>query len=180
MKGIVFSEFIDMVEQEFGYEVVDQIIEASELPSDGVYTAIGTYDHSEIVQLLTNLAKATDTPPELLLKKFGRYLFDTFLERYPVFFDQCSNGFQFLESIDNHIHVEVNKLYPEATLPRFNSTVGDKQMQLEYISVRKMSPLAEGLIEKTMEYYKHDFSLTKETKNEEGTIVLFTISIDSE
>ncbi|MBT8311465.1 MAG: hypothetical protein HKP23_01335, partial [Flavobacteriaceae bacterium] len=39
MKGIVFTEFLEMVEDKFGLEVVDTIIEKAELPSEGVYTA---------------------------------------------------------------------------------------------------------------------------------------------
>ena len=40
MKGIVFTEFLDMVEKEFGYETVDHIIENSELSSNGIYTCL--------------------------------------------------------------------------------------------------------------------------------------------
>ena len=54
MKGIVFTEFLDMVEERFGYEVVDQIISESKLSTDGIYTSVGTYPHSEIVKLLMN------------------------------------------------------------------------------------------------------------------------------
>jgi len=86
MKGIVFTEFLDMVEQEFGYDTVDQIIQNSDLPSNGIYTAVGTYHHSEIVQLLTNLSKKTDLDPNGLLVSFGGYLFNTFLSQYPHFF----------------------------------------------------------------------------------------------
>lgn len=44
MKGVVFTEFIEMVEGRFGLAMVDRIIEAAQLPSSGVYTAVGTYD----------------------------------------------------------------------------------------------------------------------------------------
>ena len=40
MKGIVFREFIDMVELTFGEEMVDSIISSSELESGGVYTTV--------------------------------------------------------------------------------------------------------------------------------------------
>ena len=36
MKGIVFTEFLEMVEEKFGLEVVDYIIESSELASEGI------------------------------------------------------------------------------------------------------------------------------------------------
>jgi len=42
MKGIVFTEFLDLVEEKFGMEMVDKIITQSELESEGAYTAVGT------------------------------------------------------------------------------------------------------------------------------------------
>jgi len=125
MKGIVFTEFLEMVEAKFGYEVVDHIIEESKLESNGIYTSIGTYPHSEIVQLLMNLSDKVDLDPGLLLREFGKYLFDTFLASYPQFFTAVDNAFDFLHSIDKHIHVEVLKLYPDATLPKFISEEKD-------------------------------------------------------
>jgi len=46
MKGIVFTEFLELVENKFGLEMLDAIIEASNLESEGVYTRIGTYNFS--------------------------------------------------------------------------------------------------------------------------------------
>ena len=44
MKGMVFTELLDMVEDKFGIDMVDSIIEDADLPvSKGVYTAVGTY-----------------------------------------------------------------------------------------------------------------------------------------
>jgi len=176
MKGIVFTEFLDMVEKEFGYEVVDHIIESSELESNGIYTAVGTYHHSEIVQLLTQLSTKTATDAQVLLKAFGGYLFETFLRGYPQFFEQHNSAFGFLQSIDNHIHVEVRKLYPDAALPKFDTIETDEgTLIMTYTSDRKMSALAEGLIEKSIAHYKLPHSIETELLNEEGSLVRFTI-----
>ena len=37
MKGVVFTEFLEMVEQKFGMEMVNALIENNDLSSDGVY-----------------------------------------------------------------------------------------------------------------------------------------------
>jgi len=175
MKGIVFTEFFEMVEKSFGYEMVDTLIETTELESGGIYTAIGTYHHSEIVNLVVNLSKQTGTDIETLLHAFGRYLFDTFLKSYPVFFDNASNSFEFLASIDNYIHVEVQKLYPDATLPRFTTELADGKMIMIYDSERSMSALALGLIEKTLEHYGEDLLISRELLKEDGSEVKFVI-----
>jgi hypothetical protein len=175
MKGIVFTEFFEMVEQTYGYEMINTLIETTELESGGVYTSVGTYDHSEIVNLVVNLSKQTNTDIEVLLHAFGRYIFDTFLKSYPVFFENASNSFEFLSSIDNYIHVEVLKLYPDATLPRFSTEVIDGKMIMIYKSERSMSALAMGLIEKTLEHYGEELSITRDLVNDDGSEVKFVI-----
>jgi len=165
-----------MVEKQFGYEVVDHILSESTLESNGIYTSVGTYPHSEIVQLLMNLSDKVSTDPVLLLKAFGKYLFDTFLAGYPHFFSAVDNAFDFLHSIDNHIHVEVLKLYPDATLPKFISEeIDDGTMIMTYKSERKMAALAEGLIEKAITHYKEDCTITSDNIVADGSEVKFTI-----
>ena len=176
MKGIVFTEFLEMVELKFGYEVVDHIIEESKLESNGIYTSVGTYSHNEIVQLLSNLSLKTKINAEDLLKAFGEYLFDTFLKTYPQFFDAEDNAFDFLKSIDNHIHVEVLKLYPDATLPKFDTVEqADGTLHMIYKSERKMGALAEGLIERSIAHYQQPHSVHKEILEEDGSEIKFTI-----
>ncbi|GAK98812.1 guanylate cyclase-related protein [Nonlabens ulvanivorans] len=75
MKGIVFTEFLDLVEEKFGLGMVDQIIEQSELPSNGVYTSIGTYSFAEMLQLIQNLSSNTGLSIDQLLLAYGEHFF---------------------------------------------------------------------------------------------------------
>jgi hypothetical protein len=52
MKGIVFTEFLELVENEFGLEVVQQIIDECELETDGIYTSVGTYSHKDMFNMV--------------------------------------------------------------------------------------------------------------------------------
>lgn len=165
-----------MVEEKFGYEVVDQIISDSKLETNGIYTAVGTYPHSEVVQLLMNLSNKVSIGPQVLLKEFGKYIFNTFLSSYPQFFTSQKTAFDFLHSIDKHIHVEVLKLYPDATLPKFESyETEDGAMVMTYRSERKMASLAEGLMESSLAHYGEDCKIITEYLNEDGSEVKFTI-----
>ena len=66
MKGSVFPEYLDMVAERFTPEMTDRMITAA-VPSDGAYTAVGTYDYHEIVQLVSQLSTLTRIPgPKLL------------------------------------------------------------------------------------------------------------------
>ena len=176
MKGIVFSEFMDLVEEKFGLETMDEIIESSNLASGGSYTAVGTYPHGEMVTLLGRLSEVTKVPAEKLLNVFGHHLFKTFHKNYPAFFTEVKHPFDLLEQIDNHIHVEVKKLYPDAELPRFETSREGDVLTMIYRSERKMADLAIGLIEAAAAHYQEDLKIETEMLKADGSEVKFKIS----
>ena len=176
MKGIVFTEFLEMVESKFGYEMVDEMLTQNDLPSGGVYTAIGTYDHGEIVALIGYLHQKSQIPVPTLMHTFGQHLFQTFAKAYQQFFTGVADAFAFLESIENHIHVEVKKLYPDAELPRFETKrLNENTLQMIYRSDRRMADVAEGLITSAMKYFREEAILARENLDESGAVVKFLI-----
>lgn len=176
MKGIVFTELMEMMEEEFGYEVVDKVIEQSELENDGAYTAVGTYPFDELVKIVVQAGEVTQTELPVLLNGFGHHLFKTFVRQYPSMIGVAKNGFEFLSFVDGHIHVEVRKLYPDAELPHFTTEmIEENKMEMIYTSSRKLSDLAEGLIEASMEHFKMNVNIEKEVMDETGTVVKFLI-----
>ena len=57
------------------------------LESNGIYTAVGTYDHQELVAMAITLSNETGLPVNALVEAFGNYLFGRFLELFPIFFN---------------------------------------------------------------------------------------------
>lgn len=49
MKGIVFMGFLDMVEEKFGYDIVDEIILEGNFFLGGFYIFVGIYFYGEMV-----------------------------------------------------------------------------------------------------------------------------------
>lgn len=167
MKGIVFTEFLDMVDDRFGFEVSEQIIEQSKksLSTGGAYSSIGTYSHNEMFALVGSLSKHLHVPVNKLVHVFGEHLLGQFAKKYGVFFDEAKDTFTFLKSIDNHIHIEVKKLYPDAELPKFECFHSDEEpdkLTMIYSSERSMSDLAAGLMEGAIKYYGENITYTKE------------------
>lgn len=176
MKGLVFREFLGMVEKEFDYQTVDDIIEQSEVASKGIYTNVGTYRHEEMFALVAELSKAKNIPVDKLLFVFGKYLFTVFAKNYPDFFKNKKNSFELLSEVEETIHVEVLKLYPEAELPTFDTeVVNENEMRMTYHSSRKLSDFAEGLIEGCIEYFNEKATIEKEFLEADGTVVYFRI-----
>ena len=81
--------------------------------------------------------------------------------------------FSFLNSIDQYIHPEVLKLYPDAELPRFQAEIkSDNEMMLNYMSSRKMSDLAIGLIKGAANHFEEDVDVVKIGEENDGQTVM--------
>ncbi|AXG68814.1 heme-NO-binding protein [Kordia sp. SMS9] len=176
MKGIIFTEFLDLVEDKFGLEMVDTIISQSKLESEGVYTAIGTYRFSEMLQLIQNLSKHTEISVDHLLLTYGEHFFSIIEDSYPGLLATYNDPIEMLSSIENHIHVEVRKIYPEAELPTF--IVEEKtanSLIMIYKSSRAMHHFGLGLMNKTFEHFNSSAEIILEKIKEDGTEVKFII-----
>ncbi|MBU4234302.1 MAG: heme NO-binding domain-containing protein [Desulfobacterales bacterium] len=164
MKGIIFTEFFELVDERFSFETTEHLIEMSHLPSGGIYTSIGTYDPQEIVTLVTNLSTLTGISIPDLLKEFGRHLFKRFLISFPAFFEGIKSPMEFLPRVDDYVHLEVRKLYPDAELPSFACTMPEPGMMImTYRSKRNLPDLAEGLILACIDYFGESFLVRRET-----------------
>lgn len=176
MKGIVFTEFIDMVEQKFSPDMANRVIEDSDLPSGGIYTSVGTYPHTEMVSMVSKLSEYSGIAVPDLISTFGSHLFGVFLKGYPGFFEGVSSAFEFLPRIENMIHVEVRKLYPDAELPRFDYQTPDADtMIMTYHSKRHFGDLAAGLLQACIEHYGEPIELSRITLDEPDLPVQFTL-----
>ncbi|MFD2935678.1 heme NO-binding domain-containing protein [Spirosoma flavum] len=176
MKGIVFTELLEMVEEEFGYALVDQLLQDSNLPSGGIYTAIGTYDHIEMIILVNKLSQQTNIPVADLLRSYGRYMFTSFTRSYRPFVDRSHSAFSLLSSVQHYIHVEVRKLYPDAELPHFViEQPTENHLRMYYTSERKLADFAHGLIEGCLASFGEKATITKTDLVEDGSQVLFDI-----
>jgi hypothetical protein len=178
MKGIVFTEFLEMVESKFSAGLADSIIEQADLSSGGAYTSVGTYDHSEMIKLVSCLSQKTGIDSGELMRAFGLYLFERFNDLFPQYFTGVESSFQFLEHVDDYIHVEVRKLYPEAELPTFDcDTPRPGHLRLTYRSARPFSALAEGLIRGCIAHFREDADVeVEDLSNGAGTAARFFIT----
>ena len=176
MKGIVFTEFLELVEDKFGIETVEEIISKSNLESQGIYTAVGTYKFKEMVALLTNLSNLTKISTNDLLIIYGNHFFDVLVRSYGTILNMYKTPLDLLASIDAHIHVEVKKLYPDAELPYFETLEQtDSKLVMLYHSSRAMYAFAYGLMQKTFKHYNQEAQINYKLIEKDGTKVKFEI-----
>ncbi len=176
MKGMVFTEFIEFVEDKFGFEMSNDIISESNLKSGGVYTAVGTYDFQEMVSLLTNLSRKSKIAIPDLLEVYGNHLFYRFVELYPDLVSKQIGLFNFIEKIDGYIHVEVKKLYPDAELPQIIVRSRTKYaLMLLYKSERKLGNFALGLLKAAADYFEEPMKMSMYNLVDDGAEVEFIL-----
>jgi hypothetical protein len=177
VKGIIFSEFLNLVESKFGLETVDEIILKSDLESKGVYTAIGTYSFSEMLQLLQHLSMKTDISIDNLLLVYAEHFFSVIENSYPGLLASYKDPIEMISSIESHIHTEVRKIYPDAELPTFIvEEKNEDSLIMIYKSSRAMHHFGLGLMNKTFEHFNTKASIVLEKIKEDGTEVKFIIN----
>ena len=176
MKGIVFTEFLDLVEENFGYNAVDAIIVQSNLPSKGVYTSAGTYSHIEMQLLVKRLSERTLIPVSNLYRIYGQHFFNVLARQYGHFLKAVPDAFSLFESVESYIYVEIRKLYPDAELPCFKIKRLDMNtLQVIYISENGMSDFTIGLAESCLKFYTEKGVIEKKVLKKDGTKVQILI-----
>ena len=178
MKGVVFTEFLEMVEDTFSPETADEMITSAELETDGAYTSAGTYDHQEMVKMLVELSRLTGLDIGTLLVKYGEHLFTRFVQGFPAFFENVPTSFDLLKTVDNYIHIEVRKLYPDAELPKFeHHQPSDSQLIMTYSSPRGLAQFARGLINGCVAHFDEQVQIEEEDlSGGAGKHVTFTLT----
>ena len=152
MKGVVFNIFNDMINDQFGMETWQTLIDRTEPASDAVYTSGDVYPDEELLAYVAELSSITGVEVPKLVYAFGQYMMKTFARIHPEYLG--SNPKAFLRSVHDVIHVEVKKLHPDAILPEFTyEDPAEDRLTMIYKSPRKLCYLAEGLIAGVAEQY---------------------------
>lgn len=160
MKGTIFIQLLEMAEDAFGEDAVDDILDRSNLASGGAYTSVGTYSCGELVTLVLGFSEHSGLPADELQRLFGHWMMKFFVSHYPSFFEGKTESFEIFETIENEIHVEVRKLYNDVELPTFAAKrMGERSLELIYTSPRPLAPFCHGLIEACAAHFNEDVEI---------------------
>lgn len=174
MKGVIFTEFMEMVEEKWGLKMVDDIIIDSKDPEDGAYSSTMYYKHENLVAMVLKLHEKTQIPLKDLLICYGTYLFPKLAESHMFLLKDIECTITLLERLEPIIHLNVKKLYPQSHPPTFRAErVDQNTLNLYYQSHRKMEDVAEGLILGCAKFYNEDIKVERE--DESGNEVKFIV-----
>lgn len=160
MKGMLFTELTDFIERHSDLATAEQIVESANLGSGGAYTSVGNYPHQEMLQLVDAATAILGVPQQDLMRQFGRELFIRLYRSHPDFFeDAVQDAPAFVARVQDHIHDEVMKLYPEARPPKLRLSEGDGCLIVTYDSHRPFALVALGLLEGCFEHFGESISI---------------------
>ncbi len=179
MMGMVFTEFLEMIESKHSFDLADAVL--AQAGSDGAFTSVGTYPDAEFVALLSALSAQTGRSEGDLQHDFGKHLFGLFQAGFPAFFAHHTDAFSFLGGLETRVHTEVRKLYASARTPYFELFPAENGVRiLEYRSDRALWRFAHGLLEATLEHFGRpsDRIRVEDMSGGAGTTVRFHIPVD--
>lgn len=178
MKGIIFTEFIALVEDKFGLETVDQIL--LETGDEGIFTSVGSYDHTRLVKLIISLSRKTNISVEDLQRVFGQSVFDNLYASLPQSdsLQSCQSTFQFIRLVEEYIHTEVKKLYPDANPPTFDFVSEcENELVFDYLSPRCMAHVCFGLLEGCANHFSESVLVEMDNESPDGSRVRFKVAL---
>lgn len=178
MRGLMFNYLLKCIESNYGYGMVDTIIETSDIRNNGSYTDGGLYDDADFMKLIAAASKTLHIPDSQFMESFGKQTFKPIYEKLMTIYDHdtykqntIANAFDFIVMLDTIHYKEVVKLYPQSIFPYFDIVHrNDSTLEILYRSQRHLPYIAKGLLEGCAEYFNE--ALTIEIKNDstqEGT-----------
>ena len=177
MKGIFFTELLEMVEKEFGWEVTEKIVSKLGAGNNGVYDNHADYPYDQFTELVNILSFEVKRSVPDLTKNFGEYLFSRLVILYRPEFAGNSDIFQFLEQVDDFIHVKMQDRFPDARIRGFKAErISDTSFQITYRSKRGLVDLAIGLFMGCQRFFNEELILSTEFLSEDDGTVRFTLS----
>ncbi|MFQ3198346.1 MAG: putative hydrocarbon binding protein [Paraglaciecola sp.] len=161
MKGIVFVKLGEFVEETWGLTLWDELLQEANLGSGGIYTSVGLFDDQEFFSLIALIVNKKAMTAEEVQKKFGKWMFKELYAAAPPRAHDFVDVFEFLHGVQNIIHVEVKKLYPDVLLPEFDFLFeSEKILRFHYKSPRKLCHFCEGLVYGLSEHVNQDVTVS--------------------
>jgi heme-NO-binding protein len=167
MKGVIFNLLEQVVSDELGEDTWEALLDDAGL--EGVYTAVGTYPHQELHQLVVAASSKLDKPADEIVRWFGRSSLPLLAGLYPGFFADHLGAKSFLLTLNDVIHPEVRKLFPGAYAPTFEiESIGDDTLSLGYNSYRDLCSFAEGLVDGVAAHYGQSVTIEQSRCTKRG------------
>ena len=161
MHGVVFHELKDFVDEEYGSDGWDAIMQEADLESS-MFMPFNTYPDEELFEVVRAAVEVTNSTKSELLTEFGEFAAPNLVERYNTYLDRDWSGLDVLEHTEDAMHKAVRAKEDEAEPPELECRrESDDEVVIEYSSDRQLCQLGEGLIRGVADTYGEDYDITQ-------------------
>ena len=149
MKGLIFTDFIKLVEKRFSRQEADAWLESCELPGGRTYAAAGEYPYREFMELVMHLSARTGETLAIILHDFGRHLAAQALRREAP--DSGDALAELARLVGNDFR---NLLTPNQVTSRdaiLDIEMGESRVEITCHAPRPIADILAGMIERVAE-----------------------------
>jgi hypothetical protein len=170
MRGVIFRTYMNFIQDNFGYEKLDEILQKDNYPNKGGFSTAGNYSTAYLSSLISSTEQLFEGSKDKTIEAFGFYAFKHLLDRFTRTYQgkssplHTNSAYDFLQNL-NIIHfIELQKLYPDAIFPKFDiERLENEHIVIKYCSYRNMPYLVNGLIKGCLAYYNDSSTLTMQS-----------------
>ncbi len=154
MKGSIFKLLADFVDQTYGPDAFEDLVDATDLETAEPFVGPGNYPASDLLALVDTAVTTHEVEVEPLLRAFGRHSFPALARSVPTLLEGLDDPHSLLLNLETVIHTEVRKLDPEASPARFSAVEhGPGVLTLNYESDFGLFALVEGFLDGLADWY---------------------------
>ena len=154
MKGVVFRMLEEFVIEKASPETWESLLETTPLATKEPFVGPGTYPDADFFALVKGATDRLGVPVPAAVRAFGRFCLPRLMNAVPGLTDRYRSPKELLMALDGTIHVEVRKLWRDASPPRFTCTdTGPGTLDMEYESSRGLCGFLEGLLDGTADRF---------------------------
>jgi hypothetical protein len=154
MKGIIFNLLENFVVETQGIEAYEQILAATELRTTEPFVGPGSYPDEDLMALVGTTVARLGIDRNEALRAFGRFCVPKLAQRFPAFMAAHRHPKAFLLTVGTVHDLEVRKLYPDATPPRFAyESPAENRLVMRYSSPRRLCAFVAGLVDGVADHF---------------------------
>lgn len=162
MKGAIARCLSDLVQEKFGRDKWEKVLETSGLSPNTIFAVTADIPDDAVMKVVQNTCTVLGITPIQAADAFGEYWVNTYAPKiYKSYYAGKTSARDMLLNMDN-VHKAVTQSIPNAHPPRFEyEWTNDKTLVMHYKSNRGLIDFLVGLIKGVGKYFKEDLRVRK-------------------
>lgn len=179
MKGTVVTTWINSLKDLYGPDTVNSALVKIGWAEDRIISPLEEIEDSEPKLLVSEVGKLIGKKDNEIWRAIGRSNIKSFSKWFPSYFERSSLK-PFLMMMDD-VHAQLTRMIKGALPPRLIATdIGDKELEIKYLSKRSMFDYFLGLLEGCGEFFNEKIEVTELEKGTENNLGMIRVRVRME